>query len=163
MIQLDNEVAEVARWFASPRFEGIISLFSARQVVEQRGTIDIDYTVARTAAERLGLERVLLVPAARPPHKPGRELASGADRLALLAVAVADDARLVPDDVELARGTRDAHTLADIYGYRDGWGLPGEDDARAITEFMVASGVAEYTAAVTPPGIRPRAGAPARD
>ena len=51
MIQLDNEVAEVARWFASPRFEGIIRLFSARQVVEQRGTIDVDYTVARTAAE----------------------------------------------------------------------------------------------------------------
>ena len=72
------------------------------------------------------------------------------------AVGVPHPGLIGPTDVELARGTRDAHTLADVYGYRDGWGLPGEDDARAITEFMVASGVAEYTAAVTPPGIGPR-------
>ncbi|HLB77942.1 MAG TPA: isocitrate lyase/phosphoenolpyruvate mutase family protein, partial [Candidatus Dormibacteraeota bacterium] len=37
---------------ASPRFEGITRLYSARQVVEQRGTIQADYTVARTAAEQ---------------------------------------------------------------------------------------------------------------
>jgi isocitrate lyase len=48
----DTEVAETARWFSSPRFEGITRLYSARQVVEQRGTIQTDYTVARTAAEQ---------------------------------------------------------------------------------------------------------------
>ncbi len=48
----ESEVAETARWFASPRFEGLIRLYSARQVVEQRGTIQVDYTVARTAAEQ---------------------------------------------------------------------------------------------------------------
>jgi isocitrate lyase len=46
------EVAETARWFANPRFEGITRLYSPRQVVEQRGTIPVDYTVARTAAEQ---------------------------------------------------------------------------------------------------------------
>jgi isocitrate lyase len=35
----------------SPRFAGITRLYTARQVVEQRGTIRNDYTVARTAAE----------------------------------------------------------------------------------------------------------------
>ena len=43
----ESEIGETARWFASPRFEGITRLYSARQVVEQRGTIPADYTVAR--------------------------------------------------------------------------------------------------------------------
>ena len=51
MTQFEQEVAEAAAWIASPRFDGILRLFSARQVIEQRGTIDIDYTIARTAAE----------------------------------------------------------------------------------------------------------------
>jgi len=37
---------------AGPRFSGITRLYSAREVVEQRGTIPIDYTVARVAAEQ---------------------------------------------------------------------------------------------------------------
>jgi isocitrate/methylisocitrate lyase len=48
----EAEVAETARWMASPRWEGITRLYSARQVVEQRGTIQPDYTVARLAAEQ---------------------------------------------------------------------------------------------------------------
>jgi isocitrate lyase len=52
MSSFDSEVAETARWFSSPRFDGITRLYSARQVVEQRGTIPTDYTVARTAAEQ---------------------------------------------------------------------------------------------------------------
>src|SRR5580658_8609045 len=46
----DSEIGETARWLASPRFEGITRLHSARQVVEQRGTIPTDHTVARMAA-----------------------------------------------------------------------------------------------------------------
>ena len=52
MSSFESEIAETARWFDSPRFEGITRLYSARQVVEQRGTIQPDYTVARTAAEQ---------------------------------------------------------------------------------------------------------------
>ncbi|OBF33638.1 isocitrate lyase [Mycobacterium sp. ACS1612] len=47
----DREVAATQQYFDSPRFDGIIRLYSARQVVEQRGTIVTDYTVAREAAE----------------------------------------------------------------------------------------------------------------
>ena len=46
----EQDVAAMQRYFDSPRFEGIIRLYSARQVVEQRGTIPTDYTVARQAA-----------------------------------------------------------------------------------------------------------------
>jgi isocitrate lyase len=47
----EREVAATQRYFDSPRFDGITRLYSARQVVEQRGTIPTDHTVAREAAE----------------------------------------------------------------------------------------------------------------
>src|SRR5829696_8772938 len=47
----EREVAATQRYFDSPRFEGITRLYSARQVVEQRGTIPSDNIVAREAAE----------------------------------------------------------------------------------------------------------------
>src|SRR5215217_5657878 len=48
--RFEQDVAAMQRYFDSPRFEGIIRLYSARQVVEQRGTIGTDYPVAREAA-----------------------------------------------------------------------------------------------------------------
>ncbi|MCW1957194.1 MAG: isocitrate lyase ICL2 [Mycobacterium sp.] len=45
--QFQQEVAETQQYFDSPRFSGITRLYTARQVVEQRGTIPVDYTVAR--------------------------------------------------------------------------------------------------------------------
>ncbi len=50
MTPLETEIAETAQWMNGPRFAGIVRLYSARQVVEQRGTIQADYTVARIAA-----------------------------------------------------------------------------------------------------------------
>jgi isocitrate lyase len=50
MSSFEAEVNATREWFASSRFEGITRLHSARQVVEQRGTIERDYTVAREAA-----------------------------------------------------------------------------------------------------------------
>src|SRR6201991_4804088 len=47
----EQDIVATQRYMDSPRFEGIIRLYSARQVVEQRGTIAADYTVAREAAE----------------------------------------------------------------------------------------------------------------
>ena len=46
----EEEIAATQRYFDSPRFDGITRLYSARQVVEQRGTIPSDYIVAREAA-----------------------------------------------------------------------------------------------------------------
>src|SRR6476620_987843 len=47
----ERDVADTQKYFDSPRFDGIIRLYTARQVVEQRGTIPSDYIVAREAAE----------------------------------------------------------------------------------------------------------------
>ena len=46
----ERDVAATQRYFDSPRFEGIVRLYTARQVAEQRGTIASDYIVAREAA-----------------------------------------------------------------------------------------------------------------
>src|SRR5271167_123527 len=51
MTMFDQQIAAAREWFASPRFDGIVRLYSPRQVAEQQGTISGDYTVARQAAE----------------------------------------------------------------------------------------------------------------
>ncbi len=50
MKPLDQRIAETKEWMQSKRFDGITRLFSARQVVTQRGTIANDYPIAREAA-----------------------------------------------------------------------------------------------------------------
>src|SRR5690242_17730485 len=50
MKSIQQEIIETQEWFDSPRYAGILRLYTARQVVAQRGTIDNDYTVAREAA-----------------------------------------------------------------------------------------------------------------
>ncbi len=47
----EKEVNEIKRWFSMPRFKGITRLYSARQVAQQRGTIETDYSIAKNAAE----------------------------------------------------------------------------------------------------------------
>lgn len=50
MDDMKTLVAEIQRWFESDRFAGITRLHTARQVAEQRGTIRVEYPVARDAA-----------------------------------------------------------------------------------------------------------------
>ena len=59
--------------------------------------------VAEEAAEALGLERVLFVPAGEPPHKPGRPISAAADRLAMVELAIAGNERFAVDRIELDR------------------------------------------------------------
>ncbi len=50
VMQFQGEIADTEQWMKSPRFEGVRRLYSARQVVEQRGIIPQQYTVASQAA-----------------------------------------------------------------------------------------------------------------
>jgi isocitrate lyase len=80
MKSIESEVAETEGWFQSPRFAGVTRLYSARQVVEQRGTIQPDYTVARLAAEQF-FERLRQLFTQRKqittfgPYSPGQAVA----------------------------------------------------------------------------------------
>jgi isocitrate lyase len=51
MTPLDKLIAEAKEWFESPRFDGIVRLYSPRDVAEQQGSIRTEYPVARLAAE----------------------------------------------------------------------------------------------------------------
>ena len=50
MNRFADDVKATRDWFANPRFENILRLYTADQVVEQRGTIPVDYIIARDAA-----------------------------------------------------------------------------------------------------------------
>lgn len=71
------------------------------------GTFDpphVGHLLAATdALERLGLDRLLLVPAARQPLKAGQETASPADRLAMVRLLADGSALLGVDPVEIDR------------------------------------------------------------
>jgi isocitrate lyase len=77
---VQSELSETARWLDSPRFAGTTRLYSPRQVVEQRGTICTDYTIARVAAEQF-YERLRQLFAERKqittfgPYSPGQAVA----------------------------------------------------------------------------------------
>lgn len=59
---------------------------------------------ARAVAERGGFDRIILVPSAQPPHKPGStDLAAPEHRLAMCRLATAGDPLFDVDDLELRR------------------------------------------------------------
>jgi isocitrate/methylisocitrate lyase len=51
MISFEKQLESANEWFAASRFNGILRLHSPRDVAEQQGTIAVDYSVARNAAE----------------------------------------------------------------------------------------------------------------
>ena len=71
------------------------------------GTFDpihlVHLAVAEEAAEVLGLERVLFVPAGEPPHKPGRPITAREHRLAMVEFAIDGNDRFALDRMELDR------------------------------------------------------------
>ncbi len=77
---LKREILETQAWLDSPRFAGITRLYTAREIVEQRGVIGNDYTVARTAAEAF-YERLRQLFAEKKsittfgPYSPGQAVA----------------------------------------------------------------------------------------
>lgn len=76
----DAEVQSVREWMSGPRFDGLLRLYSARQVAEQRGAIGRDYTVARRAAEGFWTRLRELFAAGRGittfgPYSPGQAVA----------------------------------------------------------------------------------------
>lgn len=60
--------------------------------------------LARCCLVQAQLDEVRFVPAAHQPHKPHGPRASGADRLAMIELATADEPRFVASAIELDRG-----------------------------------------------------------
>lgn len=106
---------------------------------------------ARAAQAAFDLDRVVFVPALRPPHKPGIVLASGADRLAMVELAIAGEPGWSACGIELERpgpsytidtvrnlaratGEPDDALIHLIIGSDNLAGLPGWRDARELLE-----------------------------
>ncbi len=62
------------------------------------------------ARDRLGLERVVYLPTARPPHKPGRQFAPWHARFSMVELALIDEPDLRVSPLELTPG-RTAYTV----------------------------------------------------
>jgi nicotinate-nucleotide adenylyltransferase len=68
--------------------------------------------VARAVADAFALDRVLFIPAARPPHKAGVTHASYEDRVRMLDLAVAGDPRFAVSRLE--EGTTRSYSIDTI-------------------------------------------------
>ncbi len=77
--------------------------------------------VARAVAERLGLDRLVLIPSAQPPHKRGDDLADAADRLEMARLAVQGEPGLEVSDVEIRR-QGPSYTILTVQSYLDDLG-----------------------------------------
>jgi nicotinate-nucleotide adenylyltransferase len=79
----------------------------AAQVGVLGGTFDPIHVghlaVARAARRELGLDEVLVVPAANPPHKLGVPMAPADDRLAMVELAAAGEPGIAASRIELDR------------------------------------------------------------
>jgi isocitrate lyase len=80
MPSLDDQISQMRAWFDSPRFAGIERLYTPREVVEQRGTIRNEYSVAcDTAAAFHARLRELFVTrqcmTSFGPYSPGEAVA----------------------------------------------------------------------------------------
>ena len=83
--------------------------------------------LAHQVREEFGYDRVVLVPAHRPPHKETEGCAAPAQRLAMLERSLESMVGLEVDACELGRGgvSYTVDTLADIVARRKPRGLPG--------------------------------------
>ena len=62
--------------------------------------------LAISAAEQLGLDRVLIMPASIPPHKQPVQLASAGDRAEMCRLTFCDDPRFEVSTLEIERGSK---------------------------------------------------------
>lgn len=74
--------------------------------------------MADEVCEALRLDRLLLVPAAQPPHKPAAELAPAAHRYRMTALAVREHPRFEVSDVEIKR-SGPSYTVDTLAALRD--------------------------------------------
>ncbi len=81
--------------------------------------------VARAVREQLELDRVVLIPSARPPHKQTTELTDASHRLAMARLAVKGEDGLEASDCEVKR-TGPSYTIDTVTAFRERLGPQAE-------------------------------------
>lgn len=105
--------------------------------------------VAQDAYQALGLDRILFIPAAVPPHKQHRETTSPEVRLELIRAAIVGDSRFEASDVELRRSgpsyTIDTlHELEGLYPGAELVLLIGADQFREFHTWRAADEIVRH-------------------
>jgi nicotinate-nucleotide adenylyltransferase len=90
-----------------------VGLFGGSFDPIHRGHLD----PVRAARRELGLDRVIYLPTARPPHKPGRALAPALARYAMVELALLDEEGLEASSHELTLD-RPAYTIETLEHFR---------------------------------------------
>jgi nicotinate-nucleotide adenylyltransferase len=89
------------------------------------GTFDPVHTahieVAQAAAEKIGADRVILIPARRSPHKEQKPVAADNDRIAMLKLAVTGNSLFQISPVELNRA-EPSYTIDTIRHFKQRFG-----------------------------------------
>src|SRR5262245_26297056 len=101
----------IRRWRSARRASASVSSARRAEPVERvamfGGTFDPPHVghlaLAEWARERLSLDKVLFVPAGRPPHKSGPRLSNGEHRLAMTRLAVRGNPAFEVSAIELER------------------------------------------------------------
>ncbi|MBN2566084.1 MAG: nicotinate-nucleotide adenylyltransferase [Candidatus Eisenbacteria bacterium] len=94
--------------------------------------------IAEEALESAGLERVIFVPAARPPHKTVGEITAVGHRLEMVRLAIADNPRLEISDVEAGR-PEPSYTIDTVRHFRRELG-----EEEALHFIMGADSLAQF-------------------
>ncbi len=94
--------------------------------------------IAEEAVDELGLERVVFIPSARPPHKSEEGLTSIEHRLEMVRLAIGDDSRFAVSDLE-ARRPEKSYTIETVRELKEELGDPGK-----LYFIMGADSVAQF-------------------
>lgn len=89
---------------------------------------------ASDASDALMLDRVLFIPVAEQPLKAGAIVASAADRLAMVGLAIGDDPRFAAEPIEIKRGGL-SFTVETLRALRERW-----RDDQALALFLLLGG-----------------------
>ncbi len=111
--------------------------------------------MAQTAREALGLEKIILLPAPRPPHKAGTVLSNYDDRLEMARIAARDVEALEVSDLEAGRTGR-SYTVDTLRLCRDRFGddlyfIMGADSLRDLPMWRDPQGILELCTLVVFP------------
>jgi nicotinate-nucleotide adenylyltransferase len=96
--------------------------------------------LSREAREQLALDRVVFIPAARSPFKPGIEITPPDVRLAMLRAAIEGEDGFALDDSEVTRGGT-SYTIDTVLAARERWPgaelfwFVGGDHVRELTKW----------------------------
>jgi nicotinate-nucleotide adenylyltransferase len=110
-------------------------------------------SAARAVRAAHSLDRVLLIPAATPPHKRGA-VTGADDRLAMVRIAAASEPGLEASDLEIARGgiSYTVDTLAELTRTRPGaelYFIIGEDTVAELPTWKDSPRIFELSRIVT--------------